>query len=183
MSAAVMQETTQYLTFRLDDEVFALDISKVREVLDFTTITKVPRTPEFLRGVINLRGSVVPVLDLRLKFGMTKTEHTVNTCIIITEVAADGETVVIGTLADSVQEVMDLGPGHIEPAPKIGTKLDMRFIKGMGKQNDRFLIILDIDRVFSAEEMSEVSASPEVAAPAALNERPGKDVECAPRSL
>ena len=153
MSTPGVMETTQYLTFKLDDEVFALDITKVREVLDFTTITKVPRTPEFMRGVINLRGSVVPVVDLRIKFGLTKTEKTVNTCIIITEVTVDNETTVLGALADSVQEVLDLSPEQIEPAPKIGTKLNTEFIKGMGKQNDRFIIILDIDKVFSTEEL------------------------------
>ena len=158
MSSAGLMETTQYLTFKLEDEVFAIDISKVREVLDFTTITKVPQMPEFMRGVINLRGSVVPVVDLRLKFGMSKTEKTVNTCIIITEVAVDGETAVLGALADSVQEVLDLASDHIEPAPRIGTKLKTEFIKGMGKQNDRFVIILDIDKVFSAEEMAMVHA-------------------------
>ena len=156
MSIAGILETTQYLTFKLDDEVFALDIFKVREVLDFTTVTKVPRTPEFMRGVINLRGSVVPVVDLRLKFGMTKTEKTVNTCIIIVEVKVDDETTILGALADSVQEVMDLEPDHIEPAPKIGTKLRTDFIKGMGKQNDRFVIILNIDKVFSTEELALV---------------------------
>ena len=156
MSVAGVTVTTQYLTFNLDDEVFALDISKVREVLDYTTITKVPRTPEFMRGVINLRGSVVPVVDLRLKLGMTQTEKTVNTCIIITEVAVEDETVVLGVLADSVQEVVDLEPGQIEPAPKIGTKLRTEFIKGMGKQNENFIIILDIDQVFSAEELALV---------------------------
>jgi purine-binding chemotaxis protein CheW len=156
MSAAGIIETTQYLTFKLEDEVFALDISKVREVLDFTTITKVPRTPEFMRGVINLRGSVVPVVDLRLKFGMSKTEKTVNTCIIITEVTVDGETTIVGTLADSVQEVMNLEPGHIEPAPKIGTKLNVEFIKGMGKQGEHFTIIIDIDKIFSTEELALV---------------------------
>src|SRR5512140_3314396 len=98
MGIAGVMETTQYLTFKLDNEVFALDIAKVREVLDFTTITKVPRTPEFMRGVINLRGSVVPVVDLRLKFGMTMTEKTVNTCIIIVEVAVDHETAILGAL-------------------------------------------------------------------------------------
>jgi purine-binding chemotaxis protein CheW len=156
MSAAGIMETTQYLTFKLEDEVFALDISKVREVLDFTTITKVPRTPEFMRGVINLRGSVVPVVDLRLKFGMSKTEKTVNTCIIITEVTVDGETTILGTLADSVQEVMNLEPDHIEPAPKIGTKLNVEFIKGMGKQGEHFTIIIDIDKIFSTEEIALV---------------------------
>ena len=108
MSVAEIAVTTQYLTFKLGEEVYAVDIAKVREVLDFTTVTKVPRTPEFMRGVINLRGSVVPVVDLRLKFGMSRTENTVNTCIIILEVRVDSETTVLGALADSVQEVIDL---------------------------------------------------------------------------
>jgi purine-binding chemotaxis protein CheW len=150
------RETTQFLTFKLGDEVFALDISKVREVLDFTTVTKVPRTPEFMRGVINLRGSVVPVVDLRLKFGMTRTESSVNTCVIITEVTVDNDTTILGALADSVQEVLDLEPGSIAPAPKIGTKLKTEFIKGMGRRDDRFIIILDIDKVFSSDELSLV---------------------------
>jgi purine-binding chemotaxis protein CheW len=161
MSEAAIMETTQYLTFKLDDEVFALDITKVREVLDFTTVTRVPRTPEFMRGVINLRGSVVPVVDLRLKFGLSKTEKTVNTCIIIVEVKVDEETTVLGALADSVQEVMDLEPGHIEPAPKIGTRLNTEFIKGMGKRDDRFVILLDIDKVFSTSELAVVQATHE----------------------
>src|SRR5512142_2211601 len=156
MSTAGIVETTQYLTFKLDDEVFALDITKVREVLDFTAVTRVPRTPEFMRGVINLRGSVVPVVDLRLKFGMTKTEKTVNTCIIIVEVTVDNETTILGALADSVQEVLDLEPGHIEPAPKIGTRLNTEFIKGMGKRDSRFIIILDIDKIFSTDELAMV---------------------------
>ena len=156
MSAATITETTQFLTFKLGDEVFALDITKVREVLDFTTVTKVPRTPEFMRGVINLRGSVVPVVDLRLKFGMTKTESSVNTCIIITEVTVDNDTTVLGALADSVQEVLDLDAENIAPAPRIGTKLNTEFIRGMGKQNDRFVIILDIDKVFSVDELALV---------------------------
>jgi len=154
MSVVEMQNMTQYLTYKLGDEVFAFDISKVREVLDFTTITKVPKTPDFMQGVINLRGSVVPVVDLKLKFGMNRAEKTVNTCIIITEVTVDGETTVLGALADSVQEVMDIGSDHIEPAPTIGTQLNTEFIKGMGKQNDRFVIILDIDRVFSMGEIA-----------------------------
>jgi purine-binding chemotaxis protein CheW len=156
MSATETTETTQYLTFKLEEEVFALDISKVREVLDFTTITKVPRTPKFMRGVINLRGSVVPVVDMRLKFRMSMTEKTVNTCIIIVEVVVDGESIILGTLADSVQEVLDLDAEHIEPAPKIGTRLKTEFIKGMGKRDTGFIIILDIDKVFSAEELTLV---------------------------
>lgn len=156
MTVTEIGETTQYLTFKLGEEVFALDIAKVREVLDFTAITKVPRTPEFMRGVINLRGSVVPVVDMRLKFGMTKTEQTVNTCIIIVEISLDGDTTVLGALADSVQEVIELGSGQIEPAPRIGTRLRTEFIRGMGKRDDQFVIILDIDRVFSVDELSLV---------------------------
>ena len=156
MSLTEIIETTQYLTYKLENEIFALDISKVREVLDFTKVTKVPRTPEFMRGVINLRGSVVPVVDMRLKFGMTKTGKTVNTCIIIVEIALDGDTTVLGALADSVQEVIELEPNQIEPAPKIGTRLKTEFIRGMGKRNDNFIIILDIDRVFSADELDIV---------------------------
>ena len=161
MGVAEVMETTQYLTFKLEEEIFALDISKVREVLDFTTITKVPRTPEFMRGVINLRGNVVPVVDMRLKFGMTKTENTVNTCIIIVEINLDGETTVLGALADAVQEVIELESGQIEPAPKIGTRLTTDFIQGMGKRDEGFIIILDIDRVFSADELSLVQEAGE----------------------
>jgi purine-binding chemotaxis protein CheW len=156
MSVAEILETTQYLTFKLEDEVFAIDIAKVREVLEYTTVTKVPRTPDFMCGVINLRGGVVSVVNMRLKFGMTDAEKTVNTCIIIVEVTIDGETTVLGALADSVQEVMDLEPDQIEPAPKIGTRLRTDFIKGMGKHDNKFIMILDIDKVFSADELALV---------------------------
>jgi len=159
MARATDTDTTQYLTFKLGEEMFALDIAKVREVLDFTNVTRVPRTPDFMRGVINLRGSVVPVVDLRRKFNMSISENTVNTCIIISEVTVDGDTTVLGCLADSVQEVIDLEPESIAPAPRIGTKLRTEFIKGMGKQNDRFVIILDIDQVFSADDLAIVHDS------------------------
>ncbi|MGD0663175.1 MAG: chemotaxis protein CheW [Syntrophorhabdales bacterium] len=154
MSVTSISDIRQYLTFQLNDEIFALDVSHVREILEFTTVTKVPKTPEYMRGVINLRGSVVPVLDMRLKFGMSMTEKTVNTCIIVVEVSFEGETSIIGALVDSVEEVFELEPGQIEPAPKIGVQLKTEFIKGMGKRDDRFIIILDIDKVFSSEELS-----------------------------
>jgi purine-binding chemotaxis protein CheW len=147
--------TTQYLTFNLGDEVFAVDVGKVREILEITNITKVPQTPEFMRGVINLRGSVVPVIDMRLKFGMSETERTVNTCIVVVEVKMDGETTVLGALADSVQEVIDMEPEQIEAAPHIGTHLNTDFIKGMGKHDGRFVMILDIDRIFSSDELPD----------------------------
>jgi len=159
MAVKEITELRQYLTFRLGEEVFGLDVGKVREILDFTTITKVPRTPEFMRGVINLRGSVVPVVDMRVKFGMSATEKTVNTCIVVAEVELEGDSIVLGALVDSVQEVFELEPGQIEPAPRIGTKLKTEFIKGMGKRDDRFIILLDVDKAFSAEELSLVADS------------------------
>lgn len=162
MSVAGITETTQYLTFKLEDEIFALDVAKVREILDFTTVTKVPQTPDFMRGVINLRGSVVPVMDMRLKFGMTETDKTVNTCIIVVEIMAEDEIIVLGALADSVQEVVDLEPEQIEPAPRIGTKFNTDFILGMGKHNGRFIMILDIGRIFSSADLTAVSDSTEL---------------------
>jgi len=151
-------ESSQYLTFKLDQELYAVDIAKVREVLEFTAVTKVPRTPDFMRGVINLRGNVVPVVDMRLKLGLTQTEKTVNTCVVITEVDVDGEKTVLGALADSVQEVIELDAAQIVPPPRMGTRIDTRVIRGMGKRDDHFLIILDIDKVFTADEVRTVNA-------------------------
>jgi purine-binding chemotaxis protein CheW len=156
MSVSAITETRQYLTFKLGNEVFGIDVAKVREVLDFTNITEIPRTPEFMSGVINLRGSVVPVVDLRLCFQMTKTERTRNTCIVVVEVMLEGEATVIGALADSVEEVIDLEPEQIQPAPRIGTQVRTDFIKGMGKRDTQFIMILDIDRVFTVEEVEAV---------------------------
>ena len=159
MSTTTITEISQYLSFKLGEEVFALNVSKVREVLDYVAITKVPRSPEFMRGVINVRGSVVPVVDMRLKFGMSTTERTVNTCIILVEINLDGDTLVIGALVDSVQEVFDLEPDQIEPPPQIGMRWRTEFIRGMGKRDEMFIIILDIDRVFSSDELLQVSAN------------------------
>lgn len=164
MSVNEITETRQYLTFKLGNEIFATDVAKVREVLDLTTITAIPRTPEFMSGVINLRGSVVPVVDLRLCFDMTKTESTRNTCIVVVEVMLENEPVVIGALADSVEEVIDLEPEQIEPAPKIGTHIRTDFIKGMGKRDTQFIMILDIDRVFAAEELAAARSTEQQAA-------------------
>jgi purine-binding chemotaxis protein CheW len=147
----------QYLTFRLGEEVFAVDVAKTREVLDVIDITRVPGTPAYMLGVINLRGGVVPVIDLRLKFGLPVAERTRETCIIVLDVTLDGETTVIGAVADSVREVLDLDSSQIEPPPRIGTRLKTEYIRGMGRIDDnRFLILLDIDRVFSSEELTLV---------------------------
>ncbi len=117
--------------------------------------------PGFMLGVINLRGAVVPIVDLHVKFGMPKAERTVDTCVIIVEVMVDRESTVLGVLADSVREVVDLDREQIEAAPRIGTRLRTEFIAGMGKQNGSFVIILDIDKVFSAGEMGQVQAGRE----------------------
>ncbi|BFR47802.1 chemotaxis protein CheW [Nitratidesulfovibrio sp. HK-II] len=149
-----MYETSQYLTFTLGEEVFALDIGTVREVLELTAITRIPRTPEFMRGVINLRGRAVPVLELRRKFGMDPVADTVNTCIIIVEAELEGEAAVIGALVDSVREVIEIPADAVEPAPRMGTAVRQDFIRGMGHRNDGFVIILDGNRIFSVEELA-----------------------------
>jgi purine-binding chemotaxis protein CheW len=160
MAEAVMQNDNQYLTFTLERELFALDIASVREVLELANITRVPRTPDFIRGVINLRGRAVPVVDLKLKFGLGETVRTVNTCIIIVEVCLDGEDTVLGALADSVQEVYDMESSQIEPPPRMGTPIKADFIRGMGKSGDQFIIILEIGKVFTSLELAGFGLGP-----------------------
>ncbi len=157
MESTTASSTAQYLTFKLDQELFAVDIAKVREVLEFTSMTKVPRTPDFMRGVINLRGNVVPVVDMRLKLGLSITEKTVDTCVVISEVAVDGESTVLGALVDSVQEVIDLDASNVAPPPHMGSRVDTAVIRGMGKRDEQFIMILDLDRVFTAEELRSSS--------------------------
>lgn len=156
MSDEVRSTSSQYLTFMLAEEQYAVEVYDVKEVLEYTTVTRVPRTQEFMRGVINLRGSVVPVIDLRLKFDMGETEKSIDTSIIVMEVEIGSDKVTVGTLADSVQEVIDLDSAQIEPAPQIGTRINQEFIRGIGKQDEQFIIILDIDRIFSEDELSMV---------------------------
>lgn len=152
-------ESAQFLTFRLDKEIFALDILKVREVLDFKALTEIPQTPDFLKGVINLRGSVVSVIDMRSKFGMPSAETDKDTSVIIMSLMIDGEETLLGALVDGVEAVIELKPEQITPPPNIGTRLKLEFIRGMGIRDDRFLIILDLDRVFSIEELNLVLES------------------------
>lgn len=153
MGTNSITETTQYLTFKMADEIFAVDVAKIREILDFTPATKVPGTPDFMRGVINVRGNVVPVVDMRMKFGLSETEKTVDTCIIVMEIAVEEDKTVLGALVDSVQEVFELEAALIVPPPKIGSRWRTEFIKGIGKRNSELIIILDIDRVFSGQEL------------------------------
>lgn len=142
-------KSNQYLTFTLRDEDFAIDIAKVREVLDVTTMTKIPQMPSFISGVINLRGNVVPVLDLGCRLGMEPVVPTKNTCVMIVETTIDEAIVSMGTVADSVQMVLDLQTSEIEEVPRMGTDINTDFINGMGRQGDKFLVILNIDKVLS----------------------------------
>jgi purine-binding chemotaxis protein CheW len=155
MEAQTASAISQYLTFKLDQELFAVEIGRVREVLEFNTMTKVPRTPDFMRGVINLRGNVVPVVDVRLKLGLGMTDKTVETCVVISEIAVDGERTVLGALVDSVQEVIDLDSSHLAPPPHLGSRIDSSVIRGMGKRDDQFIMILDLDRVFTTQELRD----------------------------
>lgn len=152
---------SQVLTFKLAEEVYGVDIMSVREVLDFSGVTKVPHTPAYMVGVINLRGNVVPVVDLKLKFGIGATENTVNTCIIIVEVEIDGESTILGALADSVQEVVEFDHNNIEAAPKIGTQLNTAFIAGMAKRGNSFVIILNVNSVFSNTDIAACGSAAE----------------------
>ena len=153
----------QYLTFTLDNEQYAIGVAKVREVLEHTKITKLPRTADFMKGIINLRGAGVPVIDLRLKFGLPETPITKDTSIIVMEVESLDGNVIVGALADSVHEVVDIEEGAIESAPRFGTRLSAEFIKGVGKREESFIILLDIDKIFNTEEISALAAEKEEA--------------------
>lgn len=155
----------QFLSFALGDEVFAVNVLQVKEILDVINITRVPQMPDYMLGVINLRGSVVPVIDLRCKFGMEKRALNQENCIVVLEVDFDGERMVIGTLTDAVREVLDLAADQIEPPPRLGMKLKSEFIRGMGKQGESFIIILDIDRIFSSDELCVINAAESLEAP------------------
>ncbi len=161
MSATTLADTGTYLSFRLGDEDFAAEIAKVKEVLEYPVITRVPRMPEYVCGVTNLRGSVVPVVDMRLKFGMSQVERTVDTCVIILEVSMGEDTLTIGCLVDSVREVFEMDASRIEPPPRMGTCINAEFLKGMGALDEGFLMILDIDKVLSADELLAVAGAAE----------------------
>lgn len=149
-------ETAQYITFKLGDEVFAINVAQVREVLEVSQITKVPTAPNYMRGVVNVRGKAIPVVDLRLKFCLPSTPDTVHTRIVVIELELDGEATVLGGIADSVHEVIELEPGQINPPPRIAMRWRTELIKGMGRRGDQFIIILDINQVFSSEELASI---------------------------
>lgn len=145
-----------YLTFKLEDELFAANVGKVLNILEMTKITKVPKAPNYMKGVINLRGSVLPLIDTRIKFGMTETEFTANTCILVLDIQIENEDVQVGALVDSVQEVLEIDDNNIQPPPSIGSKYKSDFIDGMAKHNDEFVMILNMEAIFSTEEIIDM---------------------------
>ena len=159
MSTTNITQTAHYITFRLGDELFAIDVVQVREVLDLTSITRVPTAPSYVRGVVNVRGTAIPVVDLRLKFGLPAAADTVHTRIVVLEVELDGEKTVVGGLADSVHDVIELEPQHIDEPPRLAMRWRTELIKGMGKQGDEFIIILDINRVFASDEVALIAGA------------------------
>lgn len=147
-AVATEQHGGKYLTFLLADEVYGVEILKVREIIEIMDITEVPQTPSFVRGVINLRGKVIPVVDLRAKFGLESIPYTNETCIIVVDVG-----MLIGIIVDTVQEVHDIPNGAIEPPPALGAAVDTNYILGMGKVGDEIKILLDVENVLTSEEM------------------------------
>lgn len=151
--------TNSYLTFKIGDELFASHVSNVNNIVEASKITKVTESPEYMRGVINLRGTVLPVVDLRIKFGMPETEFTTNTCILVTEILQDNNLVQVGALVDSVQEVLELKDEQILPPPTMGNNKTAKFIKGISRPSEEFIMILDMEVVFNVDEVHGLTSS------------------------
>jgi purine-binding chemotaxis protein CheW len=158
-SEAILQEEAQYLTFMLGSEMFAIGILGIKEILEYGNLTSVPMMPAFVRGVINLRGAVVPVVDLSARFGRHNSEVTRRSCIVIIEARSEeGDSQDVGLMVDAVSAVLEIPTSEIEPAPSFGAKIRADFISGMAKVNDKFVIVLNVDRVLSVDEMARLSA-------------------------
>lgn len=149
----MLTDCRQYMTFKLGEEVFAIDVAQVREVLEVCQVTKVPTAPSYMRGVVNVRGQATPVVDMRLRFGLPPRTDTVHTRIIVMELELAGQPTVLGGIADSVHEVIELDASNTVPAPAIAMQWRSEFICGMGKRGEEFIIILDVNSVFAAEEI------------------------------
>ena len=155
-TATALAKAGKYLTFKLAVEEYGLEILKVQEIMKMVEVTKIPRTPDYVRGVINLRGKVIPVVDLRLKFGMEALETTVKTCVIVVQVKRNDSTVTMGIIVDEVSEVLDVTSDQIEPSPEFGSTVNTDFILGMGKVGKRVITLLDVDKVLSSGELTVV---------------------------
>ena len=158
-AAAAAGERQQYLTFMLGKETFAVSILRIKEISECGQLTTVPMMPEFIRGVINLRGAVVPVMDLMARFGQDSSALSKRSCVVILEIELEGETQDVGILVDAVNEVLEIAGSEVEPPPRFGTNIRADFISGMGKVDGRFVVILDVDRALSSAELSQVAAA------------------------
>jgi purine-binding chemotaxis protein CheW len=152
-----VNQTDSYLTFKLQDELFAINVSKVLEILEVTPITKVPRAPAFMKGVINLRGNILPVVNTRTKFEMTDTDFTIDTCIIVLSIDNGKDSLLAGAIVDSVQKVIDIPAETIQVSPSMGALYREDFISGIGKVDDQFIMILNIDKVFSTDDLYAIA--------------------------
>ena len=147
----------KYLTFKLGPESYGIGILKVQEIIGMLAVTRMPRTPAYVRGVVNLRGKVIPVLDLRLKFGMEGRQDTDRTCIIVVQLQANGSIITMGIIVDEVSEVLDVAAQQIEPPPSFGMAVDVSFIMGMGKVGQKVVLLLDADRILMRQELEEIA--------------------------
>ncbi len=152
-TAGQVNRAGKYLTFRLAQEEYGLEILKVQEIIGMMNVTRVPKVPDFMRGVINLRGKVIPVVDLRLKFNMEHLEDTEKTCIIVVQISGASQEVTVGIIVDEVSEVMDIRAEQIEPPPAFGASVETTFLLGMGKVEKEVIMMLDIDKVMSTEDL------------------------------
>ena len=158
-------EQSQYLGFHIAGEEYAIGILRVREILEYDTVTKVPTTPASIRGVINLRGSVVPVIDLGVKLGLPESVVTKRSCVVVVEIVLDGERTVMGLLADAVSQVIDLPAAEIEPPPAFGTRVRVECLLGMGRAGKKFVLLLDIDRLLSTDDVAAGQSAADRATP------------------
>ena len=153
------KDLNSYLTFKLDEEYFALNVLKVIEILEVPQITKIPRSPDYMAGIINLRGKVLPLVDTKVKFGLPPIEYTINTCIIVIEINVEGELLQVGTLVDEVLEVIEIEKNEIQPSPSIEAKYNLEFIEGMFRKDENFIMLLDLDKVFSIQDYSYMQSN------------------------
>lgn len=156
MSSKIDSKVNSYLSFRIGSETFAADVANVLNILEMTTITQVPKSPDYMKGVINLRGTVLPVIDSRIKFGIKETEITSNTCIIVLELHIGGEPLMIGAVVDAVQEVLEIEQSELLPPPNIGTNFRSENLKGMAQSDEGFIMILDAEQVFASTEIVDL---------------------------
>jgi len=167
-SQSTLSEQSQYLGFHIAGEEYAIGILRVKEILEYDIVTRVPTTPRSIRGVINLRGSVVPVVDLAVKLGLPESVVTKRSCVVVVEMVLEGERTVMGLLADAVTQVFDLPATEIEPPPPFGTRIRVECLLGMGRAGKKFVLLLDIDRLLSTDDVAAAQTAVDTSSPAQI---------------